>query len=511
MTVPIQIPIITASPPAAITTKPAAMPEKSGSFEKILKQKTSESMQAEKGSAQPDQAVKDQPIHDAQTEEKSVKEDSKSEKINEVEPSDGEGKDKKKAETTTEQVPLDALVQAVPQTNEQAVLADVVQSSEISIAAAVVSTEASRAVISEVITSDSKTSFDVMASNKASAQGVQANLPQTGNVPSANPEANQAFEQDSAQNQLPVAPVTDPSIQQTKGNEQPGFIDQPKSAEAYKEVLGQSDLKRVSGANSAEPSDPANVLKSDPEGAAPKIKVTAPVSQEIVADVKVDTQARNIQTNTTAEGKANSKSPLIESQATIQVENSKQSSKVDSKLDAMPPAEEAEQAASPTVSPGVIQERIKTDPFTGKINEPARLAEAQTSDILRQISRQVAGSSGSQTIRIQLHPEDLGQIDLRISTSAQGTHITLVADQSSTGKLIETHIAELKQTLADAGVQMANVHVGQQSPQQSFRDAQYGQNSARHNSSYATTNGSGAEELSIGLTQSKSSLVDYRI
>jgi flagellar hook-length control protein FliK len=160
-----------------------------------------------------------------------------------------------------------------------------------------------------------------------------------------------------------------------------------------------------------------------------------------------------------------------------------------------------------------MQERMRVDTFTGKINEPARLAEAQTTEILRQISRQVAGSSGtgSQSIHIQLHPEDLGQIDLRISTSTLGTHITLIPDQSSTGKLLETHIAELKQTLADAGVQMANVHVGQQSQQQSFRDPQYGQNIARQNSGYNSTAHDSVEEVPGARSLSRTSLVDYRI
>jgi flagellar hook-length control protein FliK len=169
--------------------------------------------------------------------------------------------------------------------------------------------------------------------------------------------------------------------------------------------------------------------------------------------------------------------------------------------------------APPASTPGVVTDRMKADPFTGKINEPARLAEAQSTEILRQISRQVAGSpnSGSQTIRIQLHPEDLGQIELRITSSSQGTHVSLIADQAGTGKLLETHIAQLKQTLSDAGVQMADVHVGQQAPQQSFRDPQSSQNPQQKNFKYDSRTVMGTNEIASNRSHSNSSLVDYRI
>jgi flagellar hook-length control protein FliK len=156
---------------------------------------------------------------------------------------------------------------------------------------------------------------------------------------------------------------------------------------------------------------------------------------------------------------------------------------------------------------------MKTDPITGKINEPARLAEAQSTEVLRQISRQIAGSSqtGSQTIRIQLHPEDLGQIELRITSSSQGTQVSLIADQAATGKLLETHITQLKQTLTDAGIQMANVHVGQQAPQQNYRDPQSNHSSPRHNANYDNKNSMGMDEIVSNQSRSNNSLVDYRI
>jgi flagellar hook-length control protein FliK len=178
-------------------------------------------------------------------------------------------------------------------------------------------------------------------------------------------------------------------------------------------------------------------------------------------------------------------------------------------VQALPETQAKEPPAAP---PGVFDERMRTDPTTGKTYEPARLAEAQSTEILRQISRQIAGSSnsGNQTIRIQLHPEDLGQIELKIVSTPQGTNVSLVADQSSTGKLLESRLAELKQTLVDAGVQLINVNIGQQSPQQSFRNPQYDQTSERQSFKYQNVPAVAEESIANNST-SKISLVDYRI
>ena len=83
MTVPINIPIITTSPPSVKSAKPFIKPEKSGDFEQILKQKTSETSQADNGILQNDHAVKVQPQNNIESEVKSTQEDTKSERLDE--------------------------------------------------------------------------------------------------------------------------------------------------------------------------------------------------------------------------------------------------------------------------------------------------------------------------------------------------------------------------------------------------------------------------------------------
>ena len=135
------------------------------------------------------------------------------------------------------------------------------------------------------------------------------------------------------------------------------------------------------------------------------------VDAEPNPQVKTANAAGTPEGNTSVQSQTVAQVPVDSQEKTIKPEG-----KPERKVENQPP--EAAEPAAPTISPGVVHERMRMDPFTGKINEPARLAEAQTTEILRQISRQVAGSSGtgSQSIRIQLHPEDLGQIDLTITT-----------------------------------------------------------------------------------------------
>lgn len=155
---------------------------------------------------------------------------------------------------------------------------------------------------------------------------------------------------------------------------------------------------------------------------------------------------------------------------------------------------------------------VKTTAATPQFTEPARLAEAQTSDMIGQITRQMdqLSQSGRTTLRMQLYPNELGQIDLKITTTPQGVGITILADSANTGKLLETQVAQLRQSLMDAGVQITNLQVGAQNAgqQQSFGS----QNSTPRSQYGAYRGGSESSETeSIREVRSRDSLVDYSV
>ena len=545
MTVPIQVPIITTSPPAALPVKTAVKPEKSESFEQILKQKTCESVQEGNALAQPDQVVKDHPNNNIQMEEKPVKEETKSEEQKEAGPAISEVKDQRSTETPSLSIPVEVLTQAVPVAvvvvEPVVVDAFTAQPSETTVDSGMDVMEASPVSISGTTTADSSVPAATSPHLKADTKGAQEVGSLSGKKIAAKPDSIQAPQPDGDQRSFSSASAIDPKIQQAASKGQADTevrssageaVPQPeKIAKTFKQALGQT-ITNVP-VKSSTPGQTIQVKATDTKAPVvdeqPTIDLEKPSSRmdtktmdagnlnkSASTNVKVDAE-QNPQVKTAKEAGTPEGTKSVQSQPVAQIPVDSQEISIkpegtpERKVENQPP--EAAEPAAPTISPGVVHERMRMDPISGKINEPARLAEAQTTEILRQISRQVAGSSGtgSQSIRIQLHPDDLGQIDLRITTGSLGTHVTLIADQSSTGKLLETHIDQLKQTLADAGIQMANVHVGQQSDQRSFRDPQYGQNTARQHSGYTSTNSTVSEELPLGQSRSKSSLVDYRI
>lgn len=114
--------------------------------------------------------------------------------------------------------------------------------------------------------------------------------------------------------------------------------------------------------------------------------------------------------------------------------------------------------------------------------EPARMAEARQAQILRQVSAGVETMTrtGQNTLRLQLFPENMGKIDLRMTMSKDGMLVTLLADTPSTSTVLNQHLPELRVTLAEAGVNIAGLsvnsgNVGGQYSAQDQRQAMYSQ------------------------------------
>jgi flagellar hook-length control protein FliK len=57
----------------------------------------------------------------------------------------------------------------------------------------------------------------------------------------------------------------------------------------------------------------------------------------------------------------------------------------------------------------------------------------------------------------------LGAIEVEVLKDVQGVRVTFFAEQSSTGKLLETQLTQLRQSLVDSGVQLSSVNIGQHS------------------------------------------------
>jgi flagellar hook-length control protein FliK len=96
-------------------------------------------------------------------------------------------------------------------------------------------------------------------------------------------------------------------------------------------------------------------------------------------------------------------------------------------------------------------------------SEPTLRPETPGATLAQQIHEGVQATirQGKSSLRIQLSPQDLGAIDIRLVSSPAGVSMTVIAEQASTGRLLETQINQLRQTLADAGVQLSNLNISQ--------------------------------------------------
>lgn len=65
-------------------------------------------------------------------------------------------------------------------------------------------------------------------------------------------------------------------------------------------------------------------------------------------------------------------------------------------------------------------------------------------------------------LHLQLYPESLGRVEIRIAHGTEGTHVWLIADQPQTERMLQASLNDLRQSLTHAGIQLADVAVGGQ-------------------------------------------------
>jgi len=104
---------------------------------------------------------------------------------------------------------------------------------------------------------------------------------------------------------------------------------------------------------------------------------------------------------------------------------------------------------------------------------------------IQQIVQETAASlkAGKSTVHLQLNPQDLGTIDIRLTSDSKGLGITIMTEHASTGRMLESQIENLRQSLSDAGLNLSNLNF-------SMKDGsgQMGQNQAQTNQENRSNN-----------------------
>ncbi|MAT41535.1 MAG: hypothetical protein CL609_04270 [Anaerolineaceae bacterium] len=135
--------------------------------------------------------------------------------------------------------------------------------------------------------------------------------------------------------------------------------------------------------------------------------------------------------------------------------------------DGLSQTETTTQKPAETAAKEIEFAKVQVDQMTksNTMNEPARMAEALPRQTINQMSEQIEMliQQGRSSLRLQLSPEHLGRIDIRLVNSGHGLGVTVLTEQAETGKMLEAQLDQLRQTLQDAGIQLSHLNVGQQS------------------------------------------------
>lgn len=127
-----------------------------------------------------------------------------------------------------------------------------------------------------------------------------------------------------------------------------------------------------------------------------------------------------------------------------------------------------------------LEKQPESNPTLAALSTPASLAvepaenklpgkwstpqiNTQAGEVVQQVMRQMNATlqSGPSSMRLHLNPKELGVIDVQMIQSAQGVSVTFFAEQASTGRLLETQMNQLRQSLTDSGIQLSNLNIGQ--------------------------------------------------
>ncbi|MGQ3057110.1 MAG: flagellar hook-length control protein FliK [Nevskia sp.] len=135
-------------------------------------------------------------------------------------------------------------------------------------------------------------------------------------------------------------------------------------------------------------------------------------------------------------------------------------------------------AGDRAASPALASAPAATDPAAGTPNNPlgGGLANAvdafgeplslQGQDAALRLGERLRWlrDSGVQEARLQLHPRELGSVDIRIRIEGQGASVWFGADHPGARAALEASLPQLRDRLAGEGLQLAQASVGSQTP-----------------------------------------------
>jgi flagellar hook-length control protein FliK len=246
---------------------------------------------------------------------------------------------------------------------------------------------------------------------------------------------------------------TDPIGPEDQPKEKTGLADKAADATAaavtFTEGTGTDGLKLGAVTTETSQASPATALEPAPkEAAAKNVQVTTPGESAPVEDKTAAPKTATVEPAKNAAIK-------VESEPASKARTSEKSQ-----------SQETTQANNNVSKPEVTTNGVNLEPARQTLTSQApalKQVESQAAALAQQIREgmEAATRQGRTTLRLQLSPQDLGAINIRLVSSVHGVSLTVIADQDSTGRLLESQINQLRQNLADSGVQLSNLNINQ--------------------------------------------------
>jgi hypothetical protein len=90
--------------------------------------------------------------------------------------------------------------------------------------------------------------------------------------------------------------------------------------------------------------------------------------------------------------------------------------------------------------------------------------KSESIELIEQIISQVKPrfKNGETSMRLKLVPEDLGAIEIQMTSNERGVSLNFVTEQAATAQSLEAQSGQLRQSLKDAGFQLTDLNISQQ-------------------------------------------------
>lgn len=124
-------------------------------------------------------------------------------------------------------------------------------------------------------------------------------------------------------------------------------------------------------------------------------------------------------------------------------------------------------SAQPEDLKAIDSNRVPGGMYVQASTTSENLIQPKAIPLIREISQEVItlANEHGKSLRIQVHPENMGKIDLHLISGKDGLQVTIKAEVPATARLLENHMDELNRSLSNAGLSIGGMSVSNQGTQ----------------------------------------------